>query len=665
MSNPPTSSGVVNPLCIILVKNGSKGDRLLFRYPYKTYSRHSSEEVDDFRPSKSSHLYPAHRNIRANSVSQCNHASNAGFSHHNPVFHNSDDHGAGLRTRKTSRNSPPSSRRSNPYAVVKNNTCDDIFSNCRANDRILARDVVLGELSDRDLANLLAVNSDLSEKKFELKINEVRFVGHPTLMHSPRDKRPLNPAYQTSVKLFNIVFCLNARASHSIVKCFYDLSKRLGIGLRHEEYRCGYVSQEMKHIISKLDEACVDHADEDSLNAREMLFNDILAMSNLAKLMKRVYDDVCDTGFVKIKINNWVQVSFCLPQKIHTLPFRKTAPLVEPEKIHKCLEAIRPYHAILLLVEREALVASFWVDASSTIPRLLQVYSPLKSLQTLAADADLTLSQVVEIASHLVYWAAAIVIYPMCESNVYVIAPDAPITSPELASAFTESFPGVSLSQLLSDFSMPMPLGERINPLLGVTSSQMQLVQLVCWLLKHRLLIQLHTYLYMSTYLDGYQEATITGRLSEVDDDGSLKMSLQPYEDDDDATVSDYSETTADDFRHLVSPLPTVSIPEQEIINLVNHDESHDQEKFKGSLSEMQDTVKRAVAHIKIPLSIQDIKMFNRLSKYFTGEFHLEEIMYRENVRRSQLMLLLDKFRDVLITVEKDDSDINFFRLEG
>lgn len=43
---------------------------------------------------------------------------------------------------------------------------------------------------------------------------------------------------QTSVKLFHIVFCLNAVASHSIVKCFHDLSKRLGIALRHEEYRC-------------------------------------------------------------------------------------------------------------------------------------------------------------------------------------------------------------------------------------------------------------------------------------------------------------------------------------------------------------------------------------------------------------------------------------------
>ena len=78
----------------------------------------------------------------------------------------------------------------------------------------------------------------------------------------------------------------------------------------------------MKQIISKLDEETVDYNEslEDQLEARELLFGDILAMSNLAKIMKRVYDDVCQTGFVKLKINNWVQVSFCLPHKIHTLP---------------------------------------------------------------------------------------------------------------------------------------------------------------------------------------------------------------------------------------------------------------------------------------------------------------------------------------------------------
>jgi len=86
----------------------------------------------------------------------------------------------------------------------------------------------------------------------------------------------------------------------------------------------------------------------------------------------------------------------------------------------------------------------------------------------MAADADLTLSQIVEIASHLVYWAQATVIYPLCESNVYVVAPDFPLTSSELIKAFSEAFPGLSLAQIVADFSLPMPLGERVNPVVGM-----------------------------------------------------------------------------------------------------------------------------------------------------------------------------------------------------
>lgn len=49
--------------------------------------------------------------------------------------------------------------------------------------------------------------------KFELKVNNVRFVGHPTQLPSRG-------------MLFNVVFALQAQADHSVVKCYYDLSKR-------------------------------------------------------------------------------------------------------------------------------------------------------------------------------------------------------------------------------------------------------------------------------------------------------------------------------------------------------------------------------------------------------------------------------------------------------
>jgi hypothetical protein len=62
--------------------------------------------------------------------------------------------------------------------------------------------------------------------------------------------------------------------------------------------------------------------------------------------------------------------------------------------VARCLQSLRPYHGLLLLVEAGELLDHLPPDASPALVRLVRMYSPLKSLQTLSADADLTLSQV-------------------------------------------------------------------------------------------------------------------------------------------------------------------------------------------------------------------------------------------------------------------------------
>jgi len=51
-----------------------------------------------------------------------------------------------------------------------------------------------------------------------------------------------------------------------------------------------------------------------------------------------------------------------------------------------------------------------------------------------------------------------------------------------------------------------------------------------------------------------------------------------------------------------------------------------------------------------------------RLLQYFRGHHHLEEIMYNENMRRSQLKTLLDKFRNVLVVTNHEDPIVSIFQ---
>lgn len=95
---------------------------------------------------------------------------------------------------------------------------------------------------------------------------------------------------------------------------------------------------------------------------------------------------------------------------------------------------------------------------------------------------------------HLVYWAKATIIYPLCETNVYVIAPDAPLHSHSpLVEKFSAKFPGMSLFEVISDFSLPTSIGHLTTPLQHPTR-QGTLAQMVLWMLQHHLLMQLHTY---------------------------------------------------------------------------------------------------------------------------------------------------------------------------
>ncbi|KAG7202838.1 hypothetical protein KM043_009991 [Ampulex compressa] len=505
------------------------------------------------------------------------------------------------------RDSNQCTKRKNPYSLT---ITEDLLQSIPLPTSNISNGNLTG-VTDEVLSTLFAVKPELCDQKFELKVNDVRFVGHPTLVSS-RGLKEVN-----SSMLFNIVFALHAQASHSIVKCYYDLSKRLGIALRHEEKRCGFLTEEIKVMVSTHDEVATRSEGESDCD--ESPYELILQRSSLARDLKSVFSSLSTSGVINIMINKWIQVRFCLPQKVHH--FHKKGFVINPEIIDRCLNSLRPYHGLLLLIEPLDLLDSPPIDSSPALRRLIQMYNPLKSLQTLAADSDLTLSQVFQLTGHLVYWAKATIIYPLCESNVYVVSPDAIINN-QLLEAFSEQFPGFCLLQVISDFSLPTSISQKLNPL-SQPQQQTQLVKIVIWLLKNHLLLQLHTYVqYMPT---------VHGRIAlDVKDEHN---STEIEESESTWSLSDTPKGTPTDIK--------------EELSLTLHKENG----IYDYQSEDYD------------IPSDDRKLLERLCRlgYFNGGHHLEEIMYLENIRRSQLLQILDKFRDILITCECEDPAIALF----
>ncbi|XP_074113031.1 GATOR complex protein Nprl3 [Cotesia typhae] len=500
-------------------------------------------------------------------------------------------------------------KRKNPYSLI---IAEDSLQSLPCPTSNITNGNLSG-LSDEVLSTLFAVKPELCEMKFELKLNNVRFVGHPTLIPSSRGKEV------NSSMLFNVVFALQAQANQSVVKCYHDLSKRLGITLRHEEKRCGFITEEIKMMVSTLDEIAT--RSEEESEGEESPYELILKKSLLAKDLKSAFDSLYNTGIVNLMINKWTLVNFCLPQKVHQI--HKKGFIMNPEMIDRCLNSLRPYHGLLLLIEPVDLLESLPTDASPALRRMIHMYNPLKSLQTLAADTDLSLAQIFQLTGHLVYWAKATVIYPLCESNVYVISPDAVISN-QLMESFTDQFPGLNLLQILSEFSLPTSISEKLNPL-GQPQQQQQIVKIIVWLLKNRLLLQLHTYVQFMPTDHGQDSAETRNQ-----------------------DCSSPNRATENDSSLSYNNTPKGISSEMRIDKSISMSKEEEIFEYRSE---------------NFPISSEDIMLLDKLCglNYFDGQHHLEEIMYLENIRRSQLLEILEKFRNILIISKHEDPAITLF----
>ncbi|MBN3320979.1 NPRL3 protein, partial [Atractosteus spatula] len=715
------SSEKTSPISVILVSSGSRGNKLLFRYPFQKAAESRSSQTNKQR---------------------------------------------------------------NPYALnTVADLPEDQDGDSREQTPLTDEQLVAG-FSDIILATILATKSDMCGKKFELKIDNVRFVGHPTLLQhthtlqvsktDPSPKREI-----PTMILFNVVFALRLRtlsspfpaelvlgrelelerfgnehpkwepectrkssacrvstwnregaapaccdkqwdrssllcmhwagqgrrlhimanADPSVISCMHNLSRRVAIALQHEERRCQYLTREAKLMLALQDEATAMAETDGGLQSP---FWQILPKCKLAQDLKEAYDSLCTTGAVRLHINNWLEVSFCLPHKIH----RVGGNHIPPEALERSLKAIRPYHALLLLDSERALLSQLPLDCSPALVRVIKTCSAVKNLQQLAQDADLALLQVFQLAAHLVYWGKAIIIYPLCENNVYMLSPHAnicltgqaegrgrgsvlalsplawppsrplrpqpltgmqgPLLAPvsqgfssclgsvfihysPLAEHFAQQFPGHDLPSMLAKFSLPVSLSEFRNPL-DPPVEEANLIQMVIWMLQHRLLIQLHTYVCLLVPPSEEEQRPRDEELPLAARVGGRSLSTP-------SALSFGSPTSSDDMT-LTSPSMDNSSAEL----APGGDSPLNKRMTETLLASLTEHERQVILSIPAAQNPEDLRMFARLLHYFRGRHHLEEIMYNENMRRSQLKTLFDKFRSVLVVTNHEDPIISLFQ---
>lgn len=540
------------PLSIFLVKSGPTGNHLLFRYPFEVPNSTSVTEVNSGQQQvrRNNSVKDATRNVQQpsrNGQQQTRIGQQTSFYGQSTVpsmkknvaaRNDSSDSSGGKDIDTISKNYGLSDTitytRDKLTAVIKSikpgvtneqeqelfppiitaptipesvivdqDRVDDTDGNFKVDSLILQ----VINLSDSVLTDLFAVKQSLCGQKFEVKINNVRFVGHPiALKNSPE------------ITTFNVVFALKANSSHDIVNCYHEACQRISIGLLAEEVRTKYLSGEVANMLQlhRFDEHHDNYDDEfydqevmsltnvsspstsgtinevppqvDVETARKSFkiecLTNILNESPLAATLKQIFDDITITGTSSVVINKTSLISFCLPQKVHQLLRSNhslnssSLPLIGPSEITKALEQLRPFHGILLLNDYSNLLldgtrtsltsanhgdgtqATASPQGTSDTIRIVTKIRPTRNLLDLSKETGLSLKKIFHVVSSLVYWGKGFIIYPICLNNVYSVHPltNTCITS-KLITDFGQTFSsigynvnGKNLVQFLSLF---------------------------------------------------------------------------------------------------------------------------------------------------------------------------------------------------------------------
>uniref|UniRef100_A0A1I8BZU7 GATOR complex protein NPRL3 n=1 Tax=Meloidogyne hapla TaxID=6305 RepID=A0A1I8BZU7_MELHA len=425
------------------------------------------------------------------------------------------------------------------------------------------------------LATLLQTNTGNKEgEPFEIKVNNIRFAGVPWCVDA------------CDGVCLAVVFILAGSAGCHIVEAFQRLSKKIAVAISpsHDEFEA--MGDEQRKGCSP--------------------YESILAKSGLAQHLRDFYNDVCEYGMVDVFVNDSIEVGFCVEPKamFHAgLTPRSSA------QVESLMSKIRPYHGILFLEDSVPNPGS-----NPFVLRFLENYEPTKSIEEMASLSKLSLVQALQIVRHYLLWARAIIIYPICASNVYANAVKLPPGYKQLLSSFSHQFQDFKLNEVFEAFSPPCSLGSFLQDAAIYGGKPNIPIAMFVFLLRNQLLIQLHTYIYLLPF-----------------------ASNPPFQ-------QQQNEIDRQKPQRILS---------QRIQNCINSSKDLNDQMKANVLTICSRFYKTSnIEESELFLFVID---FLRIVPFLNGRDHMEEIIYQLSMDRSTVMRVLDTFSEITCSFQCQD----------
>ncbi|CAF1389084.1 unnamed protein product [Rotaria magnacalcarata] len=538
----------------------------------------------------------------------------------------------------------------------------------------------------------------------EVQVDDVTFVGHTLRLEG-----------NLNLKSFAIFFALRAIAKASVILSYQDMSKRIGTAIRCEEQRASYLNQEYLKLISIIQQYeaeendpanCIPNEENtrerDQKDKKKEIYITMAQQSPLAATLRQIYIDLQVSGEINISINNWLNVSCCLPHR--SVPIN--CPL-ETDYFYNVLsnagDYLKPYYGLLLVIDPLVLLASLPMDSSQTLATLIKTVRSSHSLSSLSLDTGIQLSQIYSLTAHLLFWGRAKIIYPIAEDNIYIISPDADLSKQgSLSKMYHETFQNTSnyptLQEALAEYSDAIAFHDHVSRC-ETENEKRERHQCVEWLLRHRLLVQVHNYFYVLLSNDerhNFKDEFRKLRLR------PSRAPLQRYQ----FSIEGFGSSSKHERFHLTSESIDIrgntssingfeyNMASSPMASALSHsstynsksadtirtltDTSHEDVFASGSVSSSTTGIsnrislhylpqitqalpdERAEYRQRLASAIKDAKEqhvvdFLKLIKYLDGNYHLEEIASLENITRLQILTVLENFQSIVVSALHPD----------
>ncbi|KAI8973553.1 nitrogen permease regulator of amino acid transport activity 3-domain-containing protein [Mycotypha africana] len=516
------------------------------------------------------------------------------------------------------------------------------------------------------------------------------------LDHTKQDERnkKLNgpTSASTHMTLFHVVFVVSPpdlELTSQVNTLYTHVISKYASALRYEQLRCGYVQEEVEKILILKEETFNKGTPYDQV------MEQILSESSLAKDIKQIYTAISTNTAAHIIVNDFIDVSLQIPINSITkstnalnhsssheynhfyyngctndVPIQHPIYYSSGDTTHSLMDiysvsgyeydqfpVIAPYHTLLLLEDPEEVLKNMPLDASPTLVQLVQILTPTQSLQELHLLLDCSLAQIYRLAAHLIYWRKAKLIHTISPRNIYVVSPTATFDA-ALEADFKSHIPNLSLPVILSKLSGTLHhssststagtatatetagTGTSTSAYTSISTTQPkpyhtvynqvkelknQYLEAITYLIRKDLVVQLHMYLVLLLPLALLQQQKHTMAQATTTTTTHLP------------THTGATHSSSGSGLHSSRN----SVGEQQ--------QQQQQQQMEDALPSPNNSNLKRMTFERAPKEV--VELFERLAPYMNGQYHIEEIIYREGISRRQLGLVLKYYKDKIVTV--------------